>query len=33
MDAIIDYYEVAGFLKNPPSLEPHLDFANILAFQ
>ncbi len=34
MDTIIDYYdEAAGFLKNPPLLEPRLDFANILALQ
>jgi hypothetical protein len=29
MDAIIDYNEVVGFLKNPPTLEPRPDFANI----
>jgi hypothetical protein len=33
MDAIINYNEAAGFLKNPPSLEPHPDFANICAHQ
>jgi hypothetical protein len=31
MDAIIEYNEAAGFLKNPPSLEPN--FANICALQ
>jgi hypothetical protein len=31
MDAIINYNETVGFLKNPPSLEPCLDFANIHA--
>ncbi len=33
MDAIIDYDEVAGFLKNPPWLEPRPDFANICALR
>jgi hypothetical protein len=33
MNAIINYNEVAGFLKNPPLLEPCLDFANIRALQ
>ncbi len=33
MDAIIDYDEVAGFLKKKTSLEPHPDFANICALQ
>jgi hypothetical protein len=27
MDAIINYNEAAGFLKNPPLLEPCPDFA------
>ena len=29
MDAIIDYDEIADFLKNPPSLEPRPDFTKI----
>jgi hypothetical protein len=29
MDAIIDYDKAAGFLKNPPSLEPCPNFTNI----
>ncbi len=33
MDAIIDYDEVAGFLKNPPSLEPRPNFPNMCALQ
>ncbi len=33
MDAVIDYDEAAGFLKNPPSLEPHPNFTNIRALQ
>ncbi len=33
IDAIIDYNEVAGFLKNHPLLEPRLEFANIPALQ
>jgi hypothetical protein len=33
MDAIIDYDEAAGFLKNPPSLEPCPDFANTRALR
>jgi hypothetical protein len=31
INAIIDYNEAAGFLKNPPLLEPCPDFANIWA--
>ena len=31
MDAIIDYDEIADFLKNPPSLEPRPDFTKIRA--
>jgi hypothetical protein len=33
MDAVIDYDKAAGFLKNPPSLEPLLNFTNIRALQ
>jgi hypothetical protein len=33
MDAVIDYDEAAGFLKNPPSLEPRPNFTNIRALQ
>jgi hypothetical protein len=33
MDALIEYDEAAGFLKNPPSLEPRLNFNNIRALQ
>ena len=33
MDAIIDFEEVADFLKNPPSLEPCPDFAKIRALR
>jgi hypothetical protein len=33
MDAVIDYDEAAGFLKNPPSLEPCPNFTNIRALQ
>jgi hypothetical protein len=33
MDAVIDYDEAAGFLKNPPSLEPWPNFTNICALQ
>jgi hypothetical protein len=33
MDAAINYYEAAGFLKNPPSLEPRPNFTNICALQ
>jgi hypothetical protein len=33
MDAIIDYDKAAGFLKNPPSLEPCPNFTNICALQ
>ena len=33
MDAAIDYDEAAGFLKNPPSLEPRPKFTNICALQ
>ena len=29
MDAVIDYDEAVGFLNNPTSLEPHLEFTNI----
>jgi hypothetical protein len=33
MDAVINYDEAAGFLKNPPSLEPRPNFTNIRALQ
>jgi hypothetical protein len=33
MDAVIDYDEAAGFLKNPPSLEPRPNFVNLRALQ
>ncbi len=33
MDTVIDYDEAAGFLKNPPSLEPRPNFINIRALQ
>jgi hypothetical protein len=33
MDTVIDYDEVAGFFKNPPSLEPCPNFDNICALQ
>jgi hypothetical protein len=33
MDAVIDYDKAAGFLKNPPSLEPRPNFTNIRALQ
>jgi hypothetical protein len=33
MDAIINFEEVADFLKNPPSLEPHPNFAKIRALR
>jgi hypothetical protein len=33
MDAVIEYDEAAGYLKNPPSLDPRPDFNNILAFK
>ncbi len=33
MDAIIEYDKAAGFLKNPPSLEPRPNFTNIRALQ
>jgi hypothetical protein len=33
IDAVIDYDKAAGFLKNPPSLEPHPNFTNICALQ
>ncbi len=33
MDAVIDYDEAAGFLKNPISLEPRPNFTNIRALQ
>jgi hypothetical protein len=33
MDAVIDYDEAVGFLKNPPSLEPRPNFTNICALQ
>jgi hypothetical protein len=33
MDAIIDYDKAASILKNTPSLEPCLDFANICALR
>ena len=33
MDAVIDYDEAAGFLKNLPSLEPRPNFTNIRALQ
>ena len=33
MDAVIDYDEAAGFLKNPPSLEPWPNFTYIHALQ
>jgi hypothetical protein len=31
MDHLITYEEAVGFIKNPPSLAPHLDFAKIRA--
>jgi hypothetical protein len=33
MDAVIEYDEVAGFLKNPPLLEHRPNFINIRAPQ
>jgi hypothetical protein len=33
MDTVIDYDEAAGFLKNPPSLEPCPNFTNICTLQ
>ena len=33
MDAVIEYDEAVGFLKNPPSLEPWPNFTNIRALQ
>jgi hypothetical protein len=33
MDAVIEYDKAAGFLKNPPSLEPCPNFTNIRALQ
>ena len=33
MDAVIKYDKAAGYLKNPPSLEPRLDFNNIRALK
>ena len=33
MDAVIKYDKAAGFLKNPPSLEPRPNFTNICALQ
>jgi hypothetical protein len=33
MDVVIEYDEVAGFLKNPPALEPRPNFANIRTLQ
>ncbi len=33
MDAVIDYDKGAGFLKNPPLLEPCPNFTNICALQ
>jgi hypothetical protein len=33
MDAVIDHDKAAGFLKNPPSLEPRPNFTNIRALQ
>jgi hypothetical protein len=33
MDAVIEYDKAAGFLKNPPSLEPRPNFNNIRALQ
>jgi hypothetical protein len=33
MDTVINYDEAAGFLKNPPSLEPRPNFINIRALQ
>jgi hypothetical protein len=33
MDAVINYDKAAGFLKNPPSLEPCPNFDNICALQ
>ena len=33
MDAVIDFDEVADFLKNPPSLEPRPDFTKIRALR
>ena len=33
MDVVIEYVEAAGFLKNPPALEPRPNFANIRALQ
>ena len=33
MNQLITYDEVAGFLKNPPSMIPCLDFAKIRALQ
>jgi hypothetical protein len=31
MDHLITYLEAKGFIKNPPSLAPHPDFAKICA--
>jgi hypothetical protein len=33
MDAVIEYDEAVGFLKNPPSLEPRPNFTNICALR
>jgi hypothetical protein len=33
MDTVINYDKAAGFLKNPPSLEPRPNFINIRALQ
>ena len=33
MDVVIDFDEVADFLKNPPSLEPRPDFTKIRALR
>jgi hypothetical protein len=33
METIINFKEVAAFLKNPPSLEPRPDFAKIRALR
>jgi hypothetical protein len=33
MDAVINYDEVAGFLKTPPSLKPRPEFTNIHALK
>ena len=33
MDVVIEYDEAAGFLKNPPSVEPRPNFTNLRALQ